>query len=99
MQTNNDMRHRDQTSSTRARRIAGVARVALGLIFGLSGLNHIAALVPMPPMAGQAALFYEGLRQTGYFFPLLGCVEVAAGLMLLSGRFTSLGLALAAPIV
>src|SRR5262249_4383161 len=89
------------TTPTRSKsnKLATVARVVLGLVFTLSGLNHILGLVPMPPMTGATALFWQGLSQTGYFFPLLGCVEVATGLLLLSGRLLPLALTMAAPIV
>jgi uncharacterized membrane protein YphA (DoxX/SURF4 family) len=81
-----------------ATKSATVARILLGLVFSLSGLNHLLALVPMPPMAGDTALFWQGLQQTGYFFPLLGTVELGAGLLLVAGRFVPLALTLIAPV-
>jgi uncharacterized membrane protein YphA (DoxX/SURF4 family) len=85
-------------TTTRLNKFATVARILLGLVFSLSGLNHILALVPMPPMTGDTALFWQGLQQTGYFLPLLGAVELAAGLMLLGGRLVPLALAMVTPI-
>jgi hypothetical protein len=41
----------------------------------------------------------EGLAAAGYFIPLLKTVELAAGLLLLSGRFVPLALTLLAPVV
>jgi uncharacterized membrane protein YphA (DoxX/SURF4 family) len=84
---------------TRPSKLATAARIVLGLIFVLSGLNHFFFLVPMPPMSGATALFWQGLRQTAYFFPLLGATEVVAGALLLRGRWVPLALAIAAPIV
>jgi uncharacterized membrane protein YphA (DoxX/SURF4 family) len=92
------MTHTKTEPTTRTNKLATVARILLGLVFSLSGLNHILALVPMPPMTGDTALFWNGLQQTGYFFPLLGVVELAAGLMLLWGRLVPLALAMATPI-
>jgi putative oxidoreductase len=83
---------------TRPSKLVTAARIILGLIFTLSGLNHLTGLIAMPPMAGDTALFWEGLQQTGYFFPLLGAVEVAAGALLLWGRMVPLALAMVAPI-
>jgi hypothetical protein len=83
---------------TRPSKLVTVARVVLGLILTLSGLNHIFALVPLPPMSGDAALFWKGLQQTGYFLPLLGVVEAIAGALMLWGRWLPLALAIAAPI-
>src|SRR5262249_48171518 len=87
------------TSKTRSNKLTTVARIVLGLVFTLSGINHVFGLVPMPPMAGATALFWQGLQQTGHFFPLLGGVEIAAGLLLLRGRMVPLALAMVAPIV
>ncbi|HEY8924955.1 MAG TPA: hypothetical protein VIU64_11285 [Polyangia bacterium] len=85
--------------STRRRKLTVAARIGLGLIFGLSGINHALGLVAMPPMSGSTALFWEGLAQTKYFFPLLGLVELAAGALLATGWMVPLGLALVAPVV
>jgi putative oxidoreductase len=83
---------------TRSNKLVTAARLVLGLVFTLSGLNHLLALVPLPPMAGNTALFIEGLRQTHYFFPLLGMVEVIGGALLLSGRMVPLALVALAPV-
>jgi hypothetical protein len=40
-----------------------------------------------------------GLAASGYFFPLLKLTEIAAGLLLLSGRFVPLALTVLAPII
>ena len=52
----------------------------------------------MPAMEGNTALFWQGLQQAGYFFPLLGAIELGAGLLLVGGRLVPLGLTLIAPI-
>jgi len=80
-------------------RMTTLSRITLGLIFCLSGINHFFSLLPMPAMTGSTAAFYDGLRQTGYFFPLLGLVELAAGAMLVAGRRIPLALAIVAPVV
>jgi hypothetical protein len=43
--------------------------------------------------------FVGGLFASGYFFPLLKSIEIVAGVLLLSGRFVPLALAVLAPIV
>lgn len=82
----------------RPSKLVTAARIVLGLLFVLSGLNHLFALVPMPPMSGRTALFWQGLAGTGYFFPLLGVVEAVAGALLLGGRMVPLALVMIAPI-
>lgn len=81
-------------------KIALVARVVLGLIFFVFGLNGFLNFLPAPqPPEGAATAYMTGLFQTGYFFPVLKLTEVVAGAMLLAGAFVPLALVLLAPIV
>src|SRR5262245_35448654 len=82
-----------------ARYLPAAGRLGLGLIFFVFGLNGFLNFLPQQPMPPGAMGFVGGLFQSGYFFPLLKSVEVAAGLMLLTNRFAPLALALLAPIV
>ena len=74
------------------------ARLLLGLIFAIFGLNGFLHFIPMPPPEGVAAEFMGGLAATGYFFPLMAATQVAVGLALLANRFTPLALIILAPI-
>ena len=76
-----------------------VARILLGLVFLVFGLNYFFPFLPTPPMEGPAAAFAGALFATGYMFPLIKGVEVLAGALLLAGRFVPLALLLLAPIV
>src|SRR6266446_8244872 len=49
-----------------------VARVLLGLVFFVFGLNGFLHWFPLPTMKGAAAEFMGGLVASGYFFPLPG---------------------------
>ncbi len=85
---------------SRARRVAPeVARVLLGLVFFVFGLNGFLHFLPQPPHEGVAATFIGGLAASGYFFPLLKGTEVAAGALLLANRFVPLALVVLAPVV
>ncbi len=75
------------------------ARLFLGLVFTVFGLNFFLHFIPTPPPAPRAAAFAGALFSSGYLFPLLKTTEVIAGLLLLSGRFVPLALAVVAPIV
>lgn len=75
------------------------ARGVLGLIFFVFGLNGFLHFLPQPPMSGPPAEFLGAIVATGYLFPLLKGTEVAAGALLLSGRFVPLALALLAPVI
>jgi uncharacterized membrane protein YphA (DoxX/SURF4 family) len=74
------------------------ARVLLGLIFVVFGLNGFLGFIPLPPHEGAAAEFMGGLAAAGYFFPLLKGTEIVIGLALLANRFTALALVVLAPI-
>jgi uncharacterized membrane protein YphA (DoxX/SURF4 family) len=80
-------------------RLPAVGRILLGLVFTVFGLNGFFHFIPQPPPPPAAAAFAGALFATGYFFPMLKSVEVAAGLLLLSGRFVPLALTVLAPIV
>lgn len=78
---------------------AVAARILLGLIFFVFGLNGFLHFLPQPPMSGPPADFMGALAATGYMFPLLKGTEVVSGVLLLSGRFVPLALALLAPVI
>jgi uncharacterized membrane protein YphA (DoxX/SURF4 family) len=75
------------------------ARLFLGLVFTVFGLNFFAHFLPTPTPPPGAAAFAGALFNSGYLFPLLKSIEVVAGLLLLTGRFVPLTLAVLAPIV
>jgi uncharacterized membrane protein YphA (DoxX/SURF4 family) len=75
------------------------ARLFLGLVFTVFGLNFFLHFLPMPPAPARAASFAGALFASGYLFPLLKTTEVAMGLLLLGNRFVTLALAVLAPIV
>lgn len=76
-----------------------IARLLLGAIFLIFGLNGFFLFIPVPPMEGPAAEFMGALLGTGYMLPFWKSVEVIAGILLLSNRFVPFALAMLAPIV
>jgi len=74
------------------------ARVLLGLIFVVFGLNGFFHFIPNPEMNEAAGSLMGALVATGYFLMVVKAVEVTAGLMILTGRFLPLGLILLAPV-
>jgi uncharacterized membrane protein YphA (DoxX/SURF4 family) len=80
-------------------RYAQFARIALGLIYFVFGLNFFFHFIPGSGQPeGRAAAFIGGLFQSGYLFPLLKVVEVVSGSMLILGFFTPLILVVLMPI-
>jgi len=81
------------------RHLPTVARVLLGLLFFVFGLNGFLNFMPTPPVPAPAGEFLGGLAASGYMFPLIKGTEVAAGALLLAGRFVPLALVLLAPVI
>jgi hypothetical protein len=52
-------------------KVKTAARLLLGAIFFVFGLNGFLHFIPQPPPTGLAAVFAGGLGASGYFFPLL----------------------------
>ncbi|MDP9148455.1 MAG: DoxX family membrane protein [Myxococcota bacterium] len=75
------------------------ARILLGLIFFVFGLNGFLHFLPEPPMSGPPAALLGAFLATGYLFPLLKATEVIGGALLLAGRFVPLALTVLAPVV
>ncbi|HET6284826.1 MAG TPA: DoxX family protein [Polyangia bacterium] len=83
-----------------SRKLPVVARIVLGLIFVVFGLNGLLHFLPQPPAPPAAAGAFAGaLMATGYFFPLLKITEIVAGSLLLLGVVVPLALTLLAPII
>jgi uncharacterized membrane protein YphA (DoxX/SURF4 family) len=75
------------------------ARVLLGLVFFVFGLNGFLDFIPQPPLPESAMSFMGALAATGYMLPLIKGTEVVAGALLLSNRFVPLALVLLAPVL
>ncbi|MDV6236101.1 DoxX family membrane protein [Leptospira ellisii] len=74
-------------------------RITLGSVFLLFGINKFVVFIPSPPMLPAAAKFIGALLETGYLWKILGVMEIAGACLVLSGRWTALGLVVLAPIV
>ena len=75
-----------------------IARVLLGLIFVVFGLNAFLHFIPQPPPEGQAGGFIGAMFASGYFY-VVAALQIAGGLLLLSGRFIPLALVLLGPVI
>lgn len=84
-----------------ARFLPHIARVLMGLLYTMTGLNGFLNFLPQPktPMPEGAIAFMTALMNTGYMFPLIMCVQLLVGVLLLTNLFVPLALALIAPII
>ena len=75
-----------------------IARILLGLIFVVFGLNGFLQFLPQPAMPEGAASFFGALAASGYMLPLLFATQVGGGALLLVGM-VPLGLVILAPVI
>jgi putative oxidoreductase len=70
-----------------------IARLLLGLVFVVFGLNGFLNFIPAPPMGGSAGAFFGAMAETHYSVLVFG-VQILAGVMLLTNLFVPLALVL-----
>lgn len=75
-----------------------VARLLLGLIFTIFGLNGFLQFIPVPPYTGLANDFIGVLDASHYMVPVFA-IQVGCGLLFLVNRYVPLALALIAPVI
>jgi len=76
-----------------------IARLLLGLVFVVFGLNGFLNFLSMGPMpTGLAGQFIGALFQSHYFWVVAG-LQVVGGLLLLVNRFVPLALVLLGPVI
>lgn len=75
-----------------------IARVLLGLVFLVFGLNDFFHFMPMQPMPGDAGVM-AGLMFTHGWLLFHGVLYVIAGILLLVGRYVPVGLVILGPII
>lgn len=76
-----------------------IARVLLGLMFVVFGLNGLHPFLPMQaPNNHHAQEFMDALGPTGYL-RVIFALQLIGGLLLLSGWFVPLGLTILCPIL
>ena len=75
-----------------------IARVLLGLMFFVFGLNYFFHFLPMTPPPGDAGVLM-GIFYTHGWLTFHGVLYVIAGLLLLSGWYVPVGLTILGPII
>jgi putative oxidoreductase len=75
-----------------------VARLLLGFVFLVFGLNGFLHFIPMPPPAGLAGRFMEVVFASHYWV-LIFAVQAIGGLLLLVNRYVPLALVLLGPVI
>jgi len=76
-----------------------IARILLGLIFFVFGLNGFLHFIPMGPMPTGLAGQYIGALAESHYIVVVAALQVAGGVLLLVGRYVPLGLTLLGPVI
>jgi hypothetical protein len=74
------------------------ARILLGSIVVVFGLNGFLHFLPQPPMPEAAGAFFGALAATGYMLPLVFGAQLVGGGLVLAGM-VPLGVAILAPVI
>jgi putative oxidoreductase len=76
-----------------------IARLLLGLIFVVFGLNGFLNFISMGPMPSGLAGQFVGALALSHYFWVVAALQVAGGVLLLVNRFVPLGLVLLGPVI
>lgn len=77
---------------------SSIARILLGLLFLVFGLNGFLHFIPMPPPTGLAGQ-YLGALFVSHYLTAVFLLEVAGGALLLVNRFVPVALSLLGPVL
>jgi uncharacterized membrane protein YphA (DoxX/SURF4 family) len=75
-----------------------IARILLGLVFLVFGLNNFLHFIPMPPIPGDAGTLSTIMFTHGWI-TFHGVLYVIAGILLIVGRYVPVGLVILGPIL
>lgn len=75
-----------------------IARILLGLLFTVFGLNGFLHFIPMQPPAGLAGQYLGALFLSHYLVPVF-LLQLIGGLLLLVNRYVPFGLLLLGPVL
>jgi len=76
-----------------------IARLLLGLIFVVLGLNGFLNFLSMGPMPSGLAGQFIGALVLSHYFWVIAALQVAGGVLLLVNRFVPLALVLLGPVI
>jgi hypothetical protein len=75
-----------------------VARILLGLLFTIFGLNGFLHFIPQQPIPGLAGQ-YIGALFVSHYLVVVFLLQLIGGLLLLANRYVPLGLLLLGPVL
>jgi putative oxidoreductase len=79
--------------------VATIARILLGLVFLVFGVNKLHAFMPAGPTPGGVAGQFLGALAASKYLVFVGLCESVGGLLLLINRFVPLALTILGPVI
>jgi len=76
-----------------------VARILLGLVFTVFGLNGFLHFIPMGPMPTGTAGQFAGALAASHYMAVVSGLQLATGVLLLLNQFVPLALTLLGPVI
>lgn len=76
-----------------------ISRYLLGLLFTVFGLNGFLQFIPQPPPPNPVAVQFLTAVSVSRFMVVVLLVQLIGGVLLLTGRFVPLAIAILAPVL
>ncbi len=76
-----------------------IARVLLGLVFTVFGLNGFLNFIPAEPLPTGPASQYIGALSQSHYMTVVFALQLIAGILLLLNRYVPLALTVLAPVI
>ncbi|MGA2683522.1 MAG: DoxX family protein [Verrucomicrobiota bacterium] len=91
----------ESQSKSPGRFLPAIARILMGLMFFVFGLNGFLHFIPQPktPMPDGVMALMGGFVKSGYMMPLIFGTQTLVGALLLLNRFVPLALAMITPVI
>ena len=91
----------EPTAKSSTRYLPTIARILMGLMFFVFGLNGFLHFIPQPktPMPDGVMALMGGFMKSGYMMPLIFGTQTLVGALLLLNRFVPLALAMITPVI
>jgi uncharacterized membrane protein YphA (DoxX/SURF4 family) len=80
-------------------KVATAARIVLGAVFVVFGLNGFLHFIPMPPMKPAPGDLMGAFVRSRYMLPLVAGTQVVGGALVLTGVWVPFALVLLAPVI
>lgn len=80
-------------------KIFSLIQIISGLMLLVFGLNIFLQFIPMGEPTPQMGEYMKALFATGFLFPLIGIIEILAGIAFIANRFTALLAIIILPVI